>query len=122
MVNGWFMSNREIKFRAWNGDKLSNTATLEKLVNSDYYFDVKNVVWMQYTGLKDKNAYEGDVIRDNIGVGVIEYSDKYAGFRVNYTNDRCKWFYDYLDSEMDCLEVIGNIYENPELLNTGGKL
>jgi len=69
---------------------------------------------MQYTGLK--HLWESDIIRDGIGVGVVEYVEKYAGFRINYKNGRAKWFYDYLDSEWKGFEIIGNIHENPELL------
>ena len=61
--------------------------------------------------------FEGDVINDNVGTGYIEYSERFAGFRVNYGNGRCKWFYDYTDSEQGSIERIGNIHQNKELLN-----
>ena len=71
---------------------------------------------MQYTGLKDKNGkdvFESDIVSDHVGIGVVEYSDKHAGFRVNYKNGQCKWFYDYiLNGERESIEVIGNIYED----------
>lgn len=72
---------------------------------------------MLWTGLKDKNVWESDIISDNVGIGVVEYSEKHAAFRINYKNGQCKWFHDYLDSEMKTLEVIGNIYGEGKLLN-----
>jgi uncharacterized phage protein (TIGR01671 family) len=110
---------RQLKFRAWNSivERMSDPHTLEELHKEDVQF--WNLTFMQYTGLKDKNGveiYEGDYIYDHIGHGVIEYAEKYAAFRVNYRDDRCKWFYDYLDSEQASIEVIGNIYTDKELL------
>lgn len=121
---------REIKFRLWH-----DSAKLMLFVGDDhgtshpldcckYYMEGQGSHLMQYTGLKDKNGveiYEGDVIDDLVvGKGVVEYVKKYAGFRINYKNGRCKWFYDFLASEMRVLEVIGNIYENPEFLDQMG--
>lgn len=71
---------------------------------------------MQYTGLKDKNGkeiYEGDILNNYI-IGVnfeIKWLNQDAGFYAlayNYHYDPNDW----------CIkgEVIGNIYENPELL------
>ena len=71
------------------------------------------------TGLKDNNGvavYEGDIVIDHNGKGVIEYVDKKASFRVNYKNGEAKWFIDYLKFD-GWIEVIRNKYDNPDLLN-----
>lgn len=89
---------------------------------SDWAIQVKrpDLVLMQFTGLTDCNGvevYESDVVADHIGVGIVKYSDQHAGFRVAYGDGRAKWFYDYLESERKTIEVIGNTYEHPHLLN-----
>lgn len=115
---------REIKFRAWDKSELKmfyDLAIYTSPFQVRYFkessrslFFVLSPVLMQYTGLK--GMYEGDIISDNIGNGVIEYVEKYAAFRVNYFgNSQAKWFYDYLDSEMKTIEIIGNIHEHKHL-------
>lgn len=106
---------REIKFRAWdNEDKkwLSDIAvygdgqvqgTTSDLRDLDSDYD--NIILMQYTGLKDKNgkgkeAYFGDIAKDKHGQ-IFEIIDDYK-------------FLSHLEGIW--FEVIGNIYENPELI------
>jgi len=105
---------REIKFRAWH--KKDNT-----MYNKGWYDDlllgedIGNKYLMQYTGLKDKKGveiYEGDIVktisRDNM-VGVVEYwKDRFIIRRVNKAQN-----ISLLSTD---LEIIGNIYENLELL------
>jgi len=81
---------------------------------------------MQSTGLKDKNGkeiFEGDVVQyQNTKVpsadskGVIRYFDNWAMFGIDIEhNEPRALFFNGLADHIS-LEVIGNIYENPELL------
>ena len=134
--------NREIKFRAfWNGNMHRvNTVSMDGLtINIDMtgiegytahdskWVDVLNepkAMLMQYTGLKDKNGkeiYEGDVLHMQIKSTVnnnniiveIYFQNGVFWFKGKFYSD-CNWhFYNARDRE-----VIGNIYENPELINS----
>lgn len=99
------------------------------------YKDITNKVeLMQYTGLHDKNGkeiYEGDIVlyqdwemayegggNDSfINKGIVEYCEDNCCF--NVTERQTVDLADVLYKDNEDLEVIGNIYDNPELL--GGK-
>lgn len=114
---------REIKFRAWDGEKMHEKwCYFEK--HSDDSIGVhdlmtKAIAVMQFTGLHDKNGkeiYEGDII-DFGGLKPIEIIWRNYGFKSKLIP--------FENSEPIILtqegftafgEIIGNIYENPELL------
>jgi uncharacterized phage protein (TIGR01671 family) len=128
-------AGREIKFQAWVPDigqmvqvaeidlvngvvswYTSEAEIMARIPDADAFLD--RVKLRQYTGLRDKNGkeiYEGDIVR-----------------YLNIINDSCTeviiWHQDIASfgtktkSGLDCMyacEVIGNIYENPELLQVG---
>lgn len=115
---------REIKFRAWDGEKMHHEGVVvylgEGFIESPSFdsdaIRIKATKEMliieQYTGLTDKNGveiYEGDKISDHVGIGIVEYVERHAAFRVNYNDGQAKWFYDYsLKGEARSIEVIGN--------------
>lgn len=119
---------RKIKFRAWN------------IPNKTMYYDVQNGVLaenekgqlvlgvslgtlckddgsivMQFTGLHDKNGkeiYEGDILEDTLGrKKLVEYYKD--GFWLNAFLEGAEWS---LRRENSSSKVIGNSFENPELL------
>jgi len=101
---------RDIKFRAWNNTLNEMYYNVQNHINNDWAFGyiVKNKeLWslMQYTGLKDKNgkdAFESDIAKDR-------YNQTFV----------IDWNYTLLSQLEDIeFEVIGNIYENPELLES----
>lgn len=124
---------REIKFRSWDtynkemlevqeldyADSYNGQPMIRTTMYNDY-FDTEDMILMQYTGLKDKNGveiYEGDIVRILGGEyeqGFYEWDEKvcikdfiYDGFNLMMTVNQIG---------NEALEVIGNIYDNPELL------
>lgn len=113
---------RETKFRVWDGKRMTNQIELRfahglRLVStSDLGFGIigdDKCVLMQYTGLKDKNGkevYEGDIVRYS------NKSDREVVFEKGMFQSRQKNGWGALVLIANNCEVIGNIYENPELL------
>ena len=112
---------KELRFRAW--DKENGMS--KPLVISDMGIialerpDFDRLEIMQYTGLKDKNGkeiYEGDIIRHDWGLNKITFEDYSftAEHIISFDGEfNCNLYLSEIGS--DC-EVIGNIYENPELI------
>ena len=107
---------KDIKFRAWDDD-MRDMHKVDGIINSNVFdfieedsiidenndiHPIKDIVLMQYTGLKDKNGkeiYEGDILKSDWGYnGIVELDT---------------FFYASLESTIsDNIEVVGNIYED----------
>lgn len=117
---------RDIKFRAFNGGRIVKVNTIwwsDGEINwvdtsKNYDFD-EDFILMQYTGLKDKNGveiYEGDILfhplqgRRRV---YYPYSERVASYGLR---DIDNGFGSTLQDSHAVWEVIGNIYENKDLL------
>lgn len=125
------------KFRAWVKDekRMLPVGDLDldyKLTYLDegngyrYERDFDEIELMQFTGIKDKNGkeiYDGDIVKfsdcdDDVYVTPVVWDKNYACFGVSFSG-KYPISFDYLEefyTELKDIEVVGNIYENPELL------
>lgn len=117
---------REIKFRAW--DKINkdmfNVESInfqESRVYKDTvsYREFNNVDVMQYTGLEDKNGkeiYEGDILFESSEEKYFKVVFENASFIAEVEGDFEEYSLDLIDVVAQGCEVVGNIYENHELI------
>lgn len=129
---------REIKFRAWVHSYCGGGIPQECYNTMDYsdnyqgnlsdFFSLYNPLFfsvMQYTGLKDKNGkeiYEGDIVEYQNRIGTIVWSEYHSSFDLHFVKIIEGLPYINLKEGIRninwpvYLKIIGNIYENPEIL------
>lgn len=113
---------RTIKFRVWDWYSMDYNPSIW-FVEGTYTYNINDIFSiykdppMQSTWLFDKNGkeiYEGDIIRnwfyDDDRTMVVEKDEDFSGFNISYRLQECI-------INTDTREVIGNIYENPDLVN-----
>lgn len=131
---------RQIKFRAWNKNwgmmlpvaKLTFECDVQSLMVYNEATDGLHEEWedevigedvflMQFTGLTDKNGkeiYEGDVVKwdDTEQCGYIEYAPEATEYVVDEWKTGNTRSEGHSLSSLGAVEIIGNIYENADLL------
>lgn len=139
--------NRELKFRVWdNLNKryvddciISNSGdafyyvTTEVPFPASCYYNIKNAIIQQFTGLLDKTGrgiYEGDILQIKVTGTILIFALGDYKATVKWNDEQLRYDLDiltkknkhsnfnnslYKDSGRE-YEIIGNIYENPELL------
>lgn len=132
---------RQFKFRVWDKDfnrfltpkdysEITRSFIPDETKTNWNFSTFSGDIWQQWTGLVDKNKkeiYEGDIVKtkDN-EIGKIVYDESGAKFLISFDLNKNKINHDnsvYFSCGGDCnpraedVILIGNIFENPELLN-----
>lgn len=121
-------TQREIKFRAWDNfnnrmismptlalDEENNTYMVDK--GGGKFRDQNQLILMQFTGLQDEKGndiYEGDIRK---AIYFVQDQETIRFNQMRWSNENSCFYWDGpLIPEFIRVEVVGNIYENPELL------
>lgn len=129
--------DRIIKFRAWDNenkemlkvqeldfkDTFYNGRLAIRVEQYNDYFDLDDMILMQFIGLYDKNGkeiYEGDIVKFNLKsdsqgqpdiIGYIEYQTIFCAYRIMSFKGSFA-----LDYNIKNIEVIGNVFDNKNLI------
>lgn len=113
--HGWFKSDYTEEYKQEKG--IEDTA----IIHTDYSpVECELSSMGEFTGLKDKNKVEiyiGDIIKHKYEYNpqVVEWSENICCYKIN-AEEVTERYLMKVDEERELMEVIGNIYENPELI------
>ena len=123
----------KIKFRAWSFRESGMITEENSGLSSPEIYSQYGVI-MQYAGFRDKKKneiYDGDILRVQLPmgglwgnvqrekVGKVEFKKNHCGFIVKWKQYSMGQNYVKLDCDIALeAELLGNIFENPELLET----
>jgi len=125
--------NREIKFRAWDGEKMVSVNDIvfsgkePKAYWRENSVTETSSIINQFTGLHDKNGkeiYEGDILKwkcsksgsNKVKVHLVTIEWCRHHYQLTIYDNKEKWATQKSFWNASDRELIGNIYENPELL------
>lgn len=131
---------RTIKYRIWSALRkifIADGVTIPELADSNESLEFPmllkeygNII-QQFTGIQDcnkKDLYEGDILKvkgyfkgeyEEFSIGVVEWSERDCGFRINiYKNGEPYWDIYHMNEIQERGEffIVGNIFENGDLL------
>jgi uncharacterized phage protein (TIGR01671 family) len=121
---------KTIKFRIYDkqNNKIIESGATPSMLKSFFEHTAvlhtkEEMPYLQFTGLLDRNGkeiYEGDIIKGMFSLsgkmGVVKYFKKYAGF--GFTTEYWeKMDFNFKNNDLSRYKVVGNVYENPELLS-----
>jgi hypothetical protein len=124
--------NREIKFRAWDkrGKKMQRVGSVHFYeTHIEVYcpdaleqpYRNTSIELMQYTGITDKNGkeiYEGDIVSGRFGINKFVIPSEMKMLHTGGESNMSCYGWNFKGYDNTQLEVIGNIYENPELMKS----
>ena len=122
--------NGKIKFRAWDKiDRIMREVYSINFINEDMCLMCDNLgrvqmnfsdaELMQYIGrrdINDKEIYEGDIVKVNDKLYEVIFDESYVGFNLKNYFDSSSDYPKIAFSELNNIEVVGNIYEDTKLL------
>lgn len=114
-VEGYLIQSTEIYGKPDPHTFIVNHEHPQSCFGSDIYIEVIPETVGYFIGRRDKNGkrmFEGDIIKSVIGNVIVIF--KNCGFMGEVIGKQ--FYYDLYDDNLNSVEVIGNIYDNPELL------